>query len=555
MKLRTTHKKLFLLPTLLGCACVAPAGEESGGVTDPLGQSSDELYYKADGVWSSPSISVCWRSSAHSTERGWVKKAVETAFEPLTNIDFTGWSTCSGSGSQVAIEFDNDEWPRDVIGERSASVDPNMWLNPFKDYEDNNDNDKDWKLGIPEFQVCYADAANSGNPSTGPTGKSWSTFRRRCIETLAVHEFFHALAIHHEQDRDDTPDFCTDGIYPENDDQTKYGYWDLTSISNYCNPAWNNDGMLSPLDLAGMLTLYGEDDSTDYTWYSVGNVRDYSTYNVDQLMFDIRALDLVGNHVPLTGDFDGDGRDDVFYYGPAETDRIRWGKANRTFTVGSNVPQFDGTYVPVTGDFDGDGRDDIFLYNPGTGTDLLRWGRSDRTFDSGSTTVDGVSHVPLTGDFDGDGRDDIFLYTPGTRRDFLLWGRSDRTFDNGPNLNVNGSSFVPLSGDFDNDGRDDIYLYRAGTGSDLMRWGRSDRKFDSSPSLREHGTYAPTTGDFDGDGTTDILWSGDSDSVWLFNKIRGAFKSTNTSSVTGAKPYSGDFDGDGLSDVIWYEPG
>lgn len=35
-----------------------------------------------------------------------------------------------------------------------------------------------------------------------------------------------------------------------------------------------------------------------------------------------------------------------------------------------------GTYRPVIGDFDGDGRDDLFWYAPGSGADVVWWGRS-----------------------------------------------------------------------------------------------------------------------------------------------------------------------------------
>ena len=65
--------------------------------------------------------------------------------------------------------------------------------------------------------------------------------------------------------------------------------------------------------------------------------------------------------------------------------------------------------VPVTGDFDGDGIDDIGVYRQGT------W-ILDSDGDRHETAVDEVFHqggandIPVTGDFDGDGIDEIATY-------------------------------------------------------------------------------------------------------------------------------------------------
>ena len=71
---------------------------------------------------------------------------------------------------------------------------------------------------------------------------------------IAVHEFGHALGSIHEQNRDDTPDSCS-----EEDDMSRgqnLTTWDLDSIMNYCNPEWNNLGQLSAHDIEGTKKVY-----------------------------------------------------------------------------------------------------------------------------------------------------------------------------------------------------------------------------------------------------------------------------------------------------------
>jgi len=228
------------------------------------------------------------------------------------------------------------------------------------------------------------------------------------------------------------------------------------------------------------------------------------------------GFQLGGRAEPVVGDFDGDGRDDVLWYRTGSGSGTIWyGRGNRTWTTATiTVPARFGD--PYVGDFNGNGTSDIFWYGEGDAFDRLWFGRPDRKFAALSTSVSGV-YQPATGDFDGDGRDDILWYAPGAADDFLWTGRTDRTF-----LSTDqsiGLFLAPIVGDFNGNGRDDIFWYAPGRTQDKVWFGRADRTFAKGRTSNVTGTFAPTiAGDLDGDDHTDLIWyraGTPIDEVWM----------------------------------------
>lgn len=79
------------------------------------------------------------------------------------------------------------------------------------------------------------------------------------------------------------------------------------------------DGWLSPLDLAGVQTIYGfnSDNGNRQVWYSSGSVPDYGPATEDRLMFQAKSFDTIsGDVIPVIGNFDGFHGDDILMYGP-----------------------------------------------------------------------------------------------------------------------------------------------------------------------------------------------------------------------------------------------
>lgn len=217
----------------------------------------------------------------------------------------------------------------------------------------------------------------------------------------------------------------------------------------------------------------------------------------------------------VAADFNGDGRTDVagrtatgqWWSGIAKTtgngfDTQRFGRWNSGLSWSS----------VLTGDFDGDGRDDIAgLADNGHWWGLL--GQSDGTGAShllGSWDLGLGFRDVVAGDFNGDGRTDIAGRSDGGTWWAALANSATIGFTNSV-LGVWSAGTQwnnVVTGDFDGDGLTDI----AGRGGDGAWWGMYSNGSAGPRSSRIIGQWDPTgrwagvvTGDADGDGRSDIV--------------------------------------------------
>jgi len=270
----------------------------------------------------------------------------------------------------------------------------------------------------------------------------------------------------------------------------------------------------------------------------------------------------------VANDFNGDGRSDVLWrnINGALSDWL--GQANGGF-VGNDANAFASAptnwNIVGTGDFNGDGRDDI-LWRSNTGQ-LSDWlGNANGGFTpndaNAATSVPTNWSVVGVGDFNGDGRDDI-LWRSNTGQLSNWLGQANGGFT--PN-DANAFTTVPTNwhvagvGDFNGDGRDDI-LWRNDTGQ-LSNWlGQANGGFVGNDA--NAFASAPTswnivgTGDFNGDGRDDILWRSNTGQLsnWL-GQANGGFTPNDANAFTTV-PTSwtvvaiGDYNGDGRDDILW----
>src|SRR5699024_8590392 len=120
-----------------------------------------------------------------------------------------------------------------------------------------------------------------------------------------------------------------------------------------------------------------------------------------------------GTHYePIAMDLNGNGRSDIFWYGPGPAKDAVWiSTGSATFRSGPS-PTVNGEYEPIVLDANGDGRDDLLWYTPGGTRQRLWLSNGDGTFTAQSYDVDSRAE-PIVGDFNGNGRSDILWYGPG----------------------------------------------------------------------------------------------------------------------------------------------
>ena len=291
---------------------------------------------------------------------------------------------------------------------------------------------------------------------------------------------------------------------------------------------------------------------TDVFWYAPGPAADYLW-----LMRNAgghRSVRLpVGGHYDhvIALDADGDGRDDLLFYASnGATSYLLTSRGDGTFT--SHTIRPGAGLVPLVGDFDGDRRDEIFWYGPGARPDAIwHWAGSGPTIEA--VNVGGV-YRPFVGDFDNNGRDDIFWYNPGAGSSFAWLHRGA-----GGYLDVQysvGGPYQPVVGDFDGDGKDDIVWYAPGALGERIWFGGPFGAF-SSQSFTVNDEYIPVVADLQGDGRDDLIWykpDGSTDlwTRWAANRSRS---STALSIDNGFRPIAGGFSRGGTDGVIWYGPG
>jgi hypothetical protein len=191
----------------------------------------------------------------------------------------------------------------------------------------------------------------------------------------------------------------------------------------------------------------------------------------------------------LSGDFNKDGYADVlFHWKSSGTNRMYLGNAVGSFTEVQNPIPVSNVVNPddaLTGDFNGDGYTDVFFFWRQAGTNRFYYGGAGGTFTErlnpiAVTAVNGTPSKVLVGNFDGDAKSDLlFFWGDGANRFYYGAGTGSFTSVNGPipASEIGGSPQTVITLDADRDGRDDLLFWW--TAGDVRRLylGQGNRTF------------------------------------------------------------------------------
>ncbi|MEU7854345.1 peptidoglycan DD-metalloendopeptidase family protein [Nonomuraea sp. NPDC049141] len=176
-------------------------------------------------------------------------------------------------------------------------------------------------------------------------------------------------------------------------------------------------------------------------------------------------------------DFNGDGKEDIVTFTHNASGDVYVALSTGSGFAGTSVKWHDyfsiGGETPLTGDFNGDGKDDIVTFTHGAAADVYvalsdgtKFGTSAKWHDWFAPT----GEIPAVGDFNGDGKDDIATFTHNATADDAYVALSTGT-GFGPGTKWNDHFVLPgefpYTGDYNGDGKDDIVTFTLGKTNDV----------------------------------------------------------------------------------------
>jgi len=176
-----------------------------------------------------------------------------------------------------------------------------------------------------------------------------------------------------------------------------------------------------------------------------------------------------GFHFASTGDFNGDGKTDLLLINDTTHDVQMWqmnGTQVASATTIGTINAASGWHFAATGDFNGDGKTDLFLVNDtthGAAVWLMNGSQITAGPQIGTINAAGGWQFADVGDFNGDGKSDL-LFLNSTTRGVAVWQLNGTQITDGPQIGIaaSGDVYAGLQ-DINGDHKSDILFENATT--------------------------------------------------------------------------------------------
>jgi len=306
-----------------------------------------------------------------------------------------------------------------------------------------------------------------------------------------------------------------------------------------------------------LLGLYDDDYLPDVYVLEQGSFKVYGS--VDGYTSVTAVLGMPSGADPswrfVTGDYDVDGRSDVFAISDGSPPQMRIRTASGSSVSMAPAVTVGEDSVVGLGDYDGDGREDLFVLT-GSSLELAFGGDSYGPPDAWFQKADSQPH-DAGPECLGSSCDTIgYVNYQG------IWSLADRPRTK-PELNefyFGNPGDAPFSGDWDCDGDDTPGLYRRSDGFVYLRASNTQGIADYEFYFGNPGDV-PIVGDFNGDGCDTVsIFRPAEHRMYIINELGedgaglGAADFSFAFGDIGDVPFVGDFDGDGADEIALHRP-
>lgn len=389
--------------------------------------------------------------------------------------------------------------------------------------EETNDTDFPFQAEFPEFLITRAgiDVHIEYSTYLSSVHQTLSNMFYVGVDLSSTSEDFDGDGIVNALDADNDNDGLTDdqeyelGTSPVNTDTDGDGFSDSTDVFPMDTSEWadtDGDGIGDNSEFPVRADVDG-DGRADIVWRNASNVRGWNflwTMNSENVL-ESRPINVVqGEEWQLSlGDFDGDGKTDLFWRNP-----YSHGGYNRLFLMNG----FDIVSSPVLarlesdfvveaiGDIDGDAKDDIVWRRLST-NQLAIWfmdGANRRNFWSnsiGEVVIEGI------GDFNGDRVKELILRDGRALKVWSLVEGESRFNESTLSAAAPGDWRLAGTGDLDGDGTEDLIWRNIQDGRNSVYYMANGavREQKLLPQVSTEWALAKVE-DFNGDGKVDFLW-------------------------------------------------